>query len=844
MKARKILSAIIAIAIIATLTVSVSAADGVTVDDSGTISVYDGVSIDTSWYNTTDTEFTINSAAAFAGFAAIANGTADGIAADTFEGKTIKLGTNIDLDNQPWAPIGGRTSPTLSGQIECTFDGQGYTISNLKVEKGSEYEAINMNIGLFGITRTGKFVAKNFTLENVDIYGSASVAAVLGRTVNCGAKIDNVDVIGDIKIEASTQNVGAICAQGYTPIITNCGVVGNAGSYIKAGTQVGGIVGWSGESSNVTTIKNCSVENVTISGEAYVGAVAAIIQYGATVKDNIVKNVSLNGITDAYHYGTIIGSMGAGYITNAGAFTAPVCFSGNTAETVTVTLNGEAVAVPVEIGAHYDSTSFVTVKIGDAYYESLQIAVNAAQDGDTITLLSNVEMEKVTAVTDFDGVVATSIKDLVTALYIPAGKSIVLDLNGKRLSGYATNASIGSGFVAPDVYKNYAMIVNDGTLTIKDSLSGGKISYTDLNSDVNNYYSLSTTILNGGTLIMESGRVENLSEGSSVCPAIDNSSFWSNPALKSPVLTINGGELYSKNYFAVRAYTHYEDAADNLTNNLIVNDGKIGGRGGIYGQVGDLWATRDVTLKLTINDGDIYAEGDYPAFRIFLANPDNTGLGLVINGGNFTGAIRADVNFGYGNTTGGSTANGSANSYWLEKNGGFITGGTFSNIGSADDVMTNLASFLADGYTLTKNSNGTYGVAEETKTDIFGEQNAYINDITYEQDDADFYSVILLAGIDSLNYREVGFKVTVDGTTKEQGTNTVYTSILASDASGEEITVKPDDFGTKVGYIFGQRYEFDGKFKTSALTFCPYAIDTNGNYIYGEEATIEKIYSK
>ena len=31
-------------------------------------------------------------------------------------------------------------------------------------------------------------------MENVDIYGSASVAAVLGRTVNCKAVIDNVDV--------------------------------------------------------------------------------------------------------------------------------------------------------------------------------------------------------------------------------------------------------------------------------------------------------------------------------------------------------------------------------------------------------------------------------------------------------------------------------------------------------------------------------------------------------------------------------------------------------------------------------------------------------------------------
>lgn len=399
---KKILAMVVACAMLFTL-LSVPAFAEEAVVDVTSPSVYDGVSIDTSWYNTTDTEFTINSAAQFAGFAAIANGTAEGIAMDTFAGKTVKLGVDIDLNNHKWAPIGGRTSATLAGAIECTFDGQNHTISNLKVEKGSEYEAVNMNIGLFGITRTGKFVAKNFTLKNVDIYGSASVAAVLGRTVNCKAVIDNVDVIGNIKIEASTQNVGAICAQGYVPVVTNCNVIGSDGSYIKANWQVGGIVGWSGESANATNVADCSVENVTISGRSYVSAIAAIVQYGASIKNNTAKNVTLNIVEEEnneYYYGTIIGCTGAGYVDGKGKNTLPVYISGNTTEAVNVILNGEAVAAPVEFGAHYEGTSYVSARIGDAYYENLQVAIDAAQDGETIEFLRDITQELGVKITD------------------------------------------------------------------------------------------------------------------------------------------------------------------------------------------------------------------------------------------------------------------------------------------------------------------------------------------------------------------------------------------------------------------------------------------------------------
>ena len=81
---------------------------------------------------------------------------------ETFKGKTLRLMKDINLNGQEWKPIGKVTSyPTIS--FKGTFDGQGYTISNLKASDDlPSYAAA----GLFGsICGT----VKNLTLKDVDI---------------------------------------------------------------------------------------------------------------------------------------------------------------------------------------------------------------------------------------------------------------------------------------------------------------------------------------------------------------------------------------------------------------------------------------------------------------------------------------------------------------------------------------------------------------------------------------------------------------------------------------------------------------------------------------------------
>ena len=123
---------------------------------------WDGTA-DTSWYNETDTEFVITTAEQLAGLAVLVDG------GNSFEGKIIKLDSDIDLyvegDEEPisFEPIGSYEYDTA---FSGTFDGQGYTISNMyqngwALENGI-YDGDDLGLGLFG-------KVSNATIRNLKI---------------------------------------------------------------------------------------------------------------------------------------------------------------------------------------------------------------------------------------------------------------------------------------------------------------------------------------------------------------------------------------------------------------------------------------------------------------------------------------------------------------------------------------------------------------------------------------------------------------------------------------------------------------------------------------------------
>ncbi len=176
----------------------------------------------------------ISSAEDLISFAALVNSGVD------FTGKTVSLNNGIDLSGYKWIPIGSPAHPFTG-----VFDGHGYTISGLSIEKVGT-ENIDLYVGLFGnilgapndefaqvsdlysdgslnegAISDGNYTAvvRNLILSDVNVRASGSfVAAVAGLAENalfCDVHVVNGTVVG-------TNSVGGIVGRGYSVVIDGC----------------------------------------------------------------------------------------------------------------------------------------------------------------------------------------------------------------------------------------------------------------------------------------------------------------------------------------------------------------------------------------------------------------------------------------------------------------------------------------------------------------------------------------------------------------------------------------------------------------------------------------------
>lgn len=168
-----------------------------------------------------------------------------------------ELTADIDLENEPWTPIGNYTE---GNQIyyEGTFDGGGHTISGLNVTGEFVYA------GLFGTVKDG-------TIKSLTVAGKVSpsnsqciVGGIVGYASNAVIKncSNHCSVTGH-----TTSIIGGIAGFNSSGAIIDCYNVGTI-SGINYAEAIGGIVG-----SNSGTISNCY--NVgTVSNDTSVGEIA------------------------------------------------------------------------------------------------------------------------------------------------------------------------------------------------------------------------------------------------------------------------------------------------------------------------------------------------------------------------------------------------------------------------------------------------------------------------------------------------------------------------------------------------------------------------------------------
>ena len=218
---------------------SALAANAAAVEDT-----WDGTS-NTSWYNDSETEFTLTTAEELAGLATLVN------AGNTFERKTVYLGGNINLSGFEWTSIG------IAGQgWRGIFDGQYYQISNLKTRKTDN----DPGQGLFHYITSG--TVENLSVVDADIKSSSGNfnMGILADWTNGSVTIRNCHTSGTIHNKTGKKLLGGVIgsAKAGAQIIGCSSDAEIISEYEEnSGDTVGGIVGQWEDATDAALISDC-----------------------------------------------------------------------------------------------------------------------------------------------------------------------------------------------------------------------------------------------------------------------------------------------------------------------------------------------------------------------------------------------------------------------------------------------------------------------------------------------------------------------------------------------------------------------------------------------------------
>ncbi len=448
----------------------------------------------------------------------------------------------------------GKTVTILAGDYTGNLNiNKGVTVKGEVDENGNNLVTFN---GKLNITADGA------TVKNINVNNGGNSAAYVGAK---DVVVDGCQVVGG--------NGFRSCYTSGTVTFKNSVITGATYGIHFDGSANGNIVienctitGWTSFAS--------TIENVTISGTTFAeGNYNQLRLYqNATITEctfNEKMNIDFgkNGTTAAFENCTVAN----------GGNILDVIYIADIAEMgIEVTVDG----VPVSVAA----------KVDGKYYLSLQAAIDAATEGQIVTIVSDIA--------------------LTEGVTVAADDNIFIDLNGKTVSMETAEAAVA------------ALIKNNGTLTIESSVDGGKLSFLATAPSAANAYA-SNTISNYGTLTINGGTVENLSTGGA-CYALDN--------YAGSTANINGGKLTAEKT-AVRIFnwTNGEANAAELNvvgGEIISNDG--------YGI--NINAGNAPYVALNISGGTITTNDTDYNLAVYVVNKNSAeNFTANISGGTFNG---------------------------------------------------------------------------------------------------------------------------------------------------------------------------------------------------------------
>ncbi len=216
-----------------------------------------------------------------------------------------------------FSPIGS-SGTSFSG----TYDGQGFTISNITIVRNLSG---NSNIGFFGTINGG--TVKNLGLLNVSIWGSSATGGLVG--IGSNMLIENCYITGLVKCQydyvggmVGTNNSNCTISKSYSTATVQ-GALAGSGSY------AGGLVGY-----NLSGGISQSYSTGPVSGINYVAGFVGVNSTGdisncysrGSVNGSFVSgfvDVNNTSINYSYSTGVVSGTSAAGFVrSNSSSVTA------------------------------------------------------------------------------------------------------------------------------------------------------------------------------------------------------------------------------------------------------------------------------------------------------------------------------------------------------------------------------------------------------------------------------------------------------------------------------------------------------------------------------------------
>ena len=544
----------------------------------------------------------------------------------------------------------------------------GYNGADIITIHGNDHKIVGLNAPLFsgGFAGGSGLVIDKLTLESVKINDDKNNQGI-GAFISC---VDSMDIIS----------------------LTECHLL-NSEITSTGGARVGGLIGWTAGYNNkddgpvdtYITVTNCSVKNTEITAKGSVGALIGHAGANAatyhkisncTVEDTTLE--STKGSTEKpsdWCVGVAVGTANVGQVTIS-----DITESGNTLVQTNLTapegqsnLYGRLVAnntgvliIDGEIVGGSKADNYVA-EVNGRCYSTLEAAVQAATEGDTVTLLKNVTITQTITIEGKDITLALNEKTItgnkVRAIHVKSGN---LELTGR---GTVTSTEVE----------------NSSSSVIRVGDKSGTATFTmgeDVTVEAPCTYGV--TVFGEGSEETINGKIE--AEGQAALSGNGAKEFMAEGTTNK--ITIGKtAVLKSKNGAAI-----YQPQKGSLT----INGGRLEGNTAIIVKSGEI----------TIAGGDIKATGEKNDFVHNGGGFNLTGDALVIEACDYPGGLPL-VSISGGTFT---SDKAQAIAYYQQDekydiaNKKFISGGTFSS---------DPTKYLAEGYRTVQNA-GNWTVVKKS----------------------------------------------------------------------------------------------------------------------------------